>query len=260
MNHKILGYGRASTSKQVASPEVQEFQIQKWFQDQKSISKMDGFEFGGFWADKAVSGSTQWFRRPQAQVMLLAAQPGDIIVVAIYDRAIRSAKDACQCIEDLEAKKLKVKFLDNPMLDTSTIDGQMMFQVLSAFTERERKMISKRIKEHYAWARENGLPINGKAPAGWRVGQDADGRPQFEPDPHERHIGEFVVQLRDVEGLSHRRVHKRVKAAGIRNPKTGNPYNFDWIRMIYHDCKAGWPHPAILRKQKAERLVSYKSY
>lgn len=254
MKHKVFGYGRASTDKQLASPEVQRFTIEKWFQEQKEIGKLEDFEWGGFYCDPATSAKIPWFQRKGAQAMLVDAKPGDYIVAALCDRAIRSTLDACQCLEELSKFELKVKFLDNPMIDTTTIDGEMLFKILSAVAERERQMISKRNKEHYAWARENGLPINGKAPCGWRVVKDDQGRPEFATEPYERKLAEYVVHLKNNEGLSYDQVYFRMKNEKIILPNTGKEPTRSWCHNAYQGASQGWPHPSVIRDKNRKKL------
>ncbi len=93
--------------------------------------------------------------RPVYDEVIQKLQPGDTLVVWDLDRAFRSTLDAL-----LEAEKLLgrgVQFqIATLLLDTSTPTGKLLFTVLSAFAEFERRMISKRTIEGLAVARSQG--------------------------------------------------------------------------------------------------------
>ncbi len=93
--------------------------------------------------------------RPVYDEVIQKLQPGDTLVVWDLDRAFRSTLDAL-----LEAEKLlsrDVQFqIATLLLDTSTPTGKLLFTVLSAFAEFERRMISKRTIEGLAVARSQG--------------------------------------------------------------------------------------------------------
>lgn len=254
----VWGYGRGSTDKQLATCEVQHANVKQWFLGQKASGQLKDYEFGGWFDDFATTSKIPWFQRPGAQKMLINCQPGDMIVVAIYDRAIRSTKDACQCIEDLDQFGLAVKFLDNPMIDTTTIDGQAMFRILSALAERERALIGRRTKERYSWARSEGRPINGKAPPGWKVVRDKGGLPVYAPDGEERDLIERrIIPLREEEGLSFEKIMWRLRKEGFRN-KYKRTYFVNWIRYGYHAAKAGYPHPGTERQKLMDINACHK--
>ncbi len=94
-------------------------------------------------------------KRPVYERVIQKLQPGDTFVVWDLDRAFRSTVDAI-----LEAEKLLnrgVQFqIATLHLDTSTPIGMLIFTVLSAFAEFERRMISKRTKEALAVTRKQG--------------------------------------------------------------------------------------------------------
>lgn len=252
---KVWGYGRSSTDKQAASTMVQRQSVESWFENEKSQGRLEGVEWGGWFEDNAVSGKIPWFQRDAASRMLLHVRPGDIIVVAICDRAIRSNLDACRCLEDLDRFGIRAKFLDNPSLDTTTIDGRMLFQIISAMAERERKIIARRTQERYAWARENKIPINGKAPPGWRVVRGRNNIPAYAPDNRERDLCEYILRLMDGEGLSGDQVFRRLRGEGFKN-KFGREHGRQWIYDAYHAAKDKFPHPSKRlekRRQSQER-------
>jgi DNA invertase Pin-like site-specific DNA recombinase len=252
IKNKIFGYGRSSTDKQTASTMVQKQMVEDWLKLERAYGRQEEFEWGGWYEDPETTSKIPWFERKAAQQMLLNAQPGDVIVVAIYDRAIRSNHDACRCLEDLDRFGIHVKFLDNPAIDTTTIDGRMIFQLISAIAERERRMIAFRTREYYAWARKNGLPINGKAPIGWKVVKVKGKLPSFAPDLYIRDVGAYILKLRK-RGLSKEEIYKKLYREGFKN-KQGEPFSFRSMERIIAAALADFPAPEEFYQERYKKL------
>jgi DNA invertase Pin-like site-specific DNA recombinase len=98
--------------------------------------------------------------RPKKYELMQRLRAGDFDGVCIYklDRWARSSQELTQEITELHNKKLDfVSLTDGIDLNSST--GKLQFQILSAFAEFERNLISERTKEGLARARKNGVKL-----------------------------------------------------------------------------------------------------
>lgn len=99
--------------------------------------------------------SAATMKRPVFDQVLSALQAGDTLVVWDLDRAFRSVVDAIQTVEDLHARGIALNIV-NLQVDTRTPAGMLVYTVLSACAEFERRIISQRTKEGMAAARKRG--------------------------------------------------------------------------------------------------------
>ena len=95
--------------------------------------------------------------RPLKQKLLgrLRAMEFDGLLVLKLDRWARSLRELTLEIEEIHAKGVTFISL-NDSIDMSTATGRLQFQILSAFAEFERNLISERTKEGLARARSQG--------------------------------------------------------------------------------------------------------
>ena len=95
--------------------------------------------------------------RPLKQKLMgrLRAMEFDGLLVLKLDRWARSLRELTLEIEEIHAKGITFISL-NDSIDMSTATGKLQFQILSAFAEFERNLISERTKEGLARARSQG--------------------------------------------------------------------------------------------------------
>tara|TARA_B100002003_G_scaffold233513_1_gene246465 strand:- start:355 stop:972 length:618 start_codon:yes stop_codon:yes gene_type:complete len=94
-------------------------------------------------------------RRPVFDQVMAELQPGDMFVVWDLDRAFRSAIDALTALDRLRARGVSMRIV-NLQLDTSTPSGLLVYTVISAIAEFERRILSQRTKEGLAAAKRRG--------------------------------------------------------------------------------------------------------
>lgn len=94
-------------------------------------------------------------KRPVFDEVVAALQSGDVLVVWDLDRAFRSVVDAILVVEKLRVRSISMQIV-NLQVDTNTPAGMLIYTVLSAFAEFERRMLSQRTKEGLAAARKRG--------------------------------------------------------------------------------------------------------
>lgn len=97
-------------------------------------------------------------RRPVFDTVMAELSAGDTLVILDLDRAFRSVVDAVNTLEDLKAREVDLKIL-NLQIDTTTPSGMLIYTILSAFAEFERRILSQRTKEGLAAARKRGKRV-----------------------------------------------------------------------------------------------------
>lgn len=103
-----------------------------------------------------VSGAGK--ARPVFETVLRNLRRGDTLVVLDLDRAFRSSLDALQTMESLQARGINLRIL-SINLDLSSAFGEVVFNILAALAQFERKMIVRRTKEGLEAARRKGQRI-----------------------------------------------------------------------------------------------------
>lgn len=97
-------------------------------------------------------------KRPVFDSVIRRLKPGDTLVIWDLDRAFRSVVDALN-----EAEKLRVRGIElhiaNLNVDTATPAGMLLYTVMSAFAEFERRMLAQRTREGLAAARRRGVRL-----------------------------------------------------------------------------------------------------
>ena len=92
------------------------------------------------------------------------AKPGDVLVLAEWDRATRSMLDGIAIMERVHERGATIKALDRQFLDLSTTIGKGILAFLSALAQDERERILKRSKEGLKHAKSRGVHC-GRPPA-----------------------------------------------------------------------------------------------
>jgi DNA invertase Pin-like site-specific DNA recombinase len=81
--------------------------------------------------------------RPELARTIVGLAPGDVLVLAEWDRATRSMWDGLQIVKQLLDADATIRVLDFPSLDLSTPEGRGFLALFSAMAERERMRIVK---------------------------------------------------------------------------------------------------------------------
>lgn len=133
-NHKVALYCRVSTSRQ--TNENQKIRLLQYASDK--AYNFDLYE--------EVESSRK--TRPVKQELLIKLRKGEYSSVVVYklDRFARSSRELILEIQELVDKGIGfISISDN--LDFSSSVGRLHFQILGAFAEFERSLISERTKE-----------------------------------------------------------------------------------------------------------------
>ncbi len=106
-------------------------------------------------SDHGVSGARD--RRPGLDAMLKAVRRREVCAVLVckLDRLARSTRHLCELAEELQAVGCALVVLDQA-IDTETLSGRLLFQVLGAVAEFERGLIVERVRAGLAAAKRRG--------------------------------------------------------------------------------------------------------
>ncbi|WP_270404302.1 recombinase family protein [Candidatus Collinsella stercoripullorum] len=100
------------------------------------------------------SGSSR--KRPELEKCLDFLREGDTLRVKSVDRLARSTRDLLNILSDLDAKGVKVEFIDSPELSTNTSMGQLVITLLGAIAQFELDLMHERQCEGIAIAKAKG--------------------------------------------------------------------------------------------------------
>lgn len=103
--------------------------------------------------EEKVSGRVR--ERPELQNMLAMLRPGDTVVVYKLDRIGRSMKHLIEVVEYFRENEIEFVSL-HENIDTGTVAGRFLFNVMAALAEFERDQIAERTKSGLAAARARG--------------------------------------------------------------------------------------------------------
>ncbi|MBP2202175.1 DNA invertase Pin-like site-specific DNA recombinase [Methanococcus voltae] len=134
----IIGYARVSTKEQ---------NIEKY------IEELERAGCEKIYFEKISGGKSE---RPEFNKMMETIRENDIVVVSDLTRLSRSMKDLINTMELFKSRGVQLKSLKESWIDTTTAQGELMFNIFSALAEFERKLIKERTKNGLDVARSRG--------------------------------------------------------------------------------------------------------
>jgi DNA invertase Pin-like site-specific DNA recombinase len=139
-----IGYARVST-------DDQNLDLQ--------ITALERAECDRIYSDHGISGAQ--FKRPGLERAMRAMKAGDTLVVWRLDRLGRSLPKLIELVDRLGRKGMHFASL-NEHIDTTTSGGALMFHMLAALAEFERKLIAERTRAGMSAARARGQTLGRK--------------------------------------------------------------------------------------------------
>lgn len=133
----LVGYARVSTSQQDTALQIDALKAagcERIFEETASGAQRD---------------------RPQLKAALEFARPGDVLCTYRLDRVARSLRQLIETVEDLEARSIGFKSL-NEQIDTTSAGGKLVFHIFGALAEFERSLIRSRTMAGLEAARARG--------------------------------------------------------------------------------------------------------
>lgn len=143
MSH-IIGYARVSTTGQtlaVQLDKLNQYGCKKIYQEKRS-------------------GITN--NRPELKACLDYLREGDTLVITMLDRMARSTNHLTTIAEDLKQRSVELVVIDQ-RIDTSTVTGKFLFDMLAAVAEFETGIRKERQLAGIAKAKDNGVLFGAKA-------------------------------------------------------------------------------------------------
>lgn len=135
----VVGYARVSSAGQ--SLDLQLEQLRAVPCDEIFSEKMSGTSVKG---------------RDAFQEMMRFVRKGDVLVVTRLDRLARSLTDLSRIIDELGAKGVGFRCLQQGAVDTTKPEGRLMLQLLGSFAEFETAIRKERQKEGIEKAKAEG--------------------------------------------------------------------------------------------------------
>jgi putative DNA-invertase from lambdoid prophage Rac len=193
---RVYGYIRASTDKQIASPETQRQIIEEY-------ARRLGRNVDRYFIDPAVSGKKALFDRDAGKKLMAQLKKGDEVIVARLDRLSRSFVGFAKILEFWLKHKIKMHLCDMPggVFDPDNPMSELLIGVLIIFANYERRLISVRTREGLQARKLRGEKYCRWAEYGWRWEKRVDPRLKKQvnvkvPAENERIIMRKVVELR----------------------------------------------------------------
>ncbi len=145
-------YARVSTVDKDQNPETQLLPL-------REFAANEGFEVLGEFVDHASANDVKG-RKNWARLLTLAEKKKiDLILVWKMDRAWRSLHGAVTTLRNLNEWDVGFRSLTESMVDTSTPQGKLLFNLLASFAEFEREQIAERVKAGMARAKREGRHV-----------------------------------------------------------------------------------------------------
>lgn len=231
MKPTFYGYCRASTAGQAYTFDAQRKVIRAAYDSRFA----ETHEWGGFFEDKAQSGSKPFTERPEGLKLWVVAQRGDMVCWSKMDRAFRNLFDMTHLLTMFDAKGVGFMSLD-VALDTATPLGKFVMHLLGSVAELERHWISQRTKEALGARAEKGLPHGSRPPAGWKKNSAGN----WDWDPAERNLIEWAIEQHDKHGQSWSAISKYLRDKNVRRAN-GDRYWQCWFHYALKARAAGYP-------------------
>lgn len=153
--------------------------------------------------DGYSAGSTD---RPALQEMLSRLDEFDEIIFTKLDRFSRNVLDANEMVKKCQRAGVSIKAIDEEDIDTSTADGEFMFNMKVSLAQRELKKGSERITTVFDYMVKQGKPISGSQPIGYTIEALPDGNKRIIKDPETQGIVEeifsYFMTYQSIRGTS----------------------------------------------------------
>jgi DNA invertase Pin-like site-specific DNA recombinase len=160
---RTYGYIRASTDKQIASPETQRQIIEDY-------GRRIGKTVDRYFVDPATSGKKKLYDREAGRELMATLRSRDTVIVARLDRLSRSFIGFAQILDTWTKLKVGIHLCDMPggHFDPDNPMSEMMIGILIVFANYERRLISQRTREGLQARKQRGEKYTRWAEYGWR--------------------------------------------------------------------------------------------
>jgi DNA invertase Pin-like site-specific DNA recombinase len=203
----IYGYVRVSHCRQAASGLGLAAQRSKIVEHSLTIR---GHRLVRIFSDSKVSASRRpLLDRPRGRELDQVLVAGDHVVIAKLDRAFRRLADFAIVLERWQARRVFVHLLDIGV-DTSSLSGKLIADVMASVAAFESGRIAERIREAKAAMRRQGRSTNGRTVIGYRAV-----RSRLVPDYSARRIARDIIRMRK-RGYTDRQIAAELNRRSLR--------------------------------------------
>lgn len=122
---------------------------------QQQLDKLTQYGCGKIYQEKSNCLDQ---KRPELTACLDHTSKGDTLVITKLDRMARSAYHLNSIVEKLKDKQVNFIVLDQS-IDTTTSQGDLLFQLIAAFAELENNLRKERQLEGIKKAKQQGKPF-----------------------------------------------------------------------------------------------------
>lgn len=201
-------------------------------------AKSKGWTVAGEFVDDGVSASKN---APEDRLgwraMTAAADSWDVVIVWKLDRAVRRISNFWDTHRWLDDRGKALASVEEN-LDMTTTIGQMLAGLLAGFAQMEAEAISARVTGARAHLLANGRWPGGRAPYGWRIVDNPDGK------------GKVVVQDPDTIGVVKQIVERTLAGHSIHSTaklltEQGVPTYTGGARWAYNTVYGLLHHPLL---------------
>lgn len=261
---------RVAIYARVSSEEQREGQtIDSQIAELERFASAQGWVVVGIYKDEGWSGAV--LVRPELDRLRDDAKKKlfDIVLLNDVDRLARDVSHIGVIKRDLERQGLQVRFRKLPAEQSPT--ANLMINILGSFAEFEREMIVDRTRRGRRYKVEvRQLFLGSLPPYGYRYvtkDQSADRDGHLEILPEQASIVRQMFQWVDQEGLSARKVVRRLNELGVRPSKGGQSWGKSTVTRIlrcetytgvWHYNKFESYAPATRGQREYRRLSKYK--
>lgn len=225
----LIGYLRVSSESQLDGfgLDTQESAIRSW-------SKNCGHKLTTLVSDAGVSGATEALDRPGLNEVLHTVLNGDAggIVVARLDRLARSLSIQEATLAMVWQAGGEVFTVDQGLVLKDDVDDPLrtaLRQVVGVFSELERRMVTKRLKDGRDAKRATGRKATGSYAYGF-AGAGRGRNRDAVPVSDEQEVVRTIVRFRE-QGLSYREIVRRLDSADIK-PRRADGWSPMTVRAI----------------------------
>ncbi|MDB4844391.1 recombinase family protein [Hellea sp.] len=128
----------------------------------KKIAENHGWSVVGVYTDEGVSGAKK--SRPALDQMMRDAlvKKFDVVATLELSRLGRNVKNMCDIADLLKQKNINL-FVKNQNIDTSTIVGELFFNIINSISQYERDLTRERIVSGLENAKRKGVKLGRKS-------------------------------------------------------------------------------------------------
>jgi len=146
--------------------------LQAQEQTLREYAQRRGYALAGVYVDDGYSGTT--IKRPGLQVLMRDAERDtfDTVIVTKLDRFMRNTRMLLEYVEKLNGLGIGFVPLDQPDLDTSTGNGEMVLTVLGMIARFESRRTGDRVRDVRQHLKSKGHHNGGRPSYGYQWNKD----------------------------------------------------------------------------------------